>query len=64
MTANLVSDAMAGLGCVTFSFALMAFAAVLLAVHSGLLPDLMAKLRQAWTEAPQDEHAGGQHRAI
>lgn len=59
MLANLVSDALMGLGCVTFSFALMAFAAFLLALRCGLLPGLAETLKQLGAEVSPSEGGGG-----
>jgi hypothetical protein len=58
MLANLVSDALMGLGCMTFSFALMAFTAFLLALRCGLLPGLVEKLKQLGEETPPSEGGG------
>jgi hypothetical protein len=59
LLASLVSDALLGLGCVTFSFALMAFGAFLLALRCGLLSGLVAKLKQLATEPPPKSNEGG-----
>jgi hypothetical protein len=59
--ANILTDAMMGLGCVTFSFALMAFAAALLALRCGLLPGVSEKLKQLWGEPSPPDGGRGRH---
>ena len=64
MFASLVSDAMMGLGCVTFSFAVMAFAAFLVALHCGLLPGLAERLKRFRAAPPPKEDEGRPYREV
>jgi hypothetical protein len=55
MIASLVGDALMGLGCVTFGFAMMAGAALLLALRVGQRPGLKEYLTQLWRNPPPKE---------
>ncbi|AMV24092.1 hypothetical protein VT84_06825 [Gemmata sp. SH-PL17] len=58
MPASLVGEALMGLGCLTFCFALTACGGLLLALHSGLTRGLVEKLKALLAAAPKPQDGG------
>jgi hypothetical protein len=63
MFASLITDAFMGLGCMTFSFALIVLAAFLLALRAGFLPGLSERLKQLWSDSSMKE-SGREHHGV